>query len=128
MPSPKLKQPKPLPKDFKTLPEVFEKAGRHFKLVKRTGNVALYRISFSTTPDWSKPASAWEVVIIRQVLEGRQIKDYYMPPHEELPSEAQWGNRGFSPSTAERAEEIFIELVSKYVTNEDLTAQVAHAV
>lgn len=113
---PTVRQPKtaPLPEEaFKPLPETFAKAGRSFRLIKREGNVALYSVRFSPVPDWSKPDWAWEVVIIRQVFTGRFIKGYWMPPHEELPSEAQWGSRGFSPHTLERAEELFQELVKK---------------
>lgn len=108
---PKPKQPK-LPKDFKALPEFFEKQGRHFKLIKRQGNVAIYAIAFSTPKDWSK-VRTYEVVLIRQVLVGRTVKGYYMPPHEELPSAEQWGSRGFSPPDLVRAEEIFQSLVQR---------------
>lgn len=95
---------------------MFQKGERHFRLLKRVGNVALYdmRLTSSPTVDWSKPATAWEVVIIRQVLTGRKIGDYYMPPHEELPSDAQWGNRGWSPGTLEDAEARFSEVAARF--------------
>lgn len=124
---PTARQHKPvLPPDFKPLPEVFEKAGRHFKLIKREGNVALYAISFSganrtsAPKDWSK-ASLFEVVVIRQVLKGREIKGYFMPPHEELPSAEQWGNQGFSPPNMERALEIFEQLKTRAAHRTALT-------
>jgi hypothetical protein len=73
------------------------------------------RLTNSPTVDWSKPAVSWEVVIIRQVLTGRTVGDYYMPPHEELPSDAQWGSRGWSPLSAEDAEVKFNEVIARFV-------------
>lgn len=124
---PTVRQHKPfIPPDFKPLPEVFEKVGRHFKLIKREGNVALYAIAFSAPKDWSKP-SLFEVVVIRQVLKGREIKGYFMPPHEELPSAEQWGNQGFSPPNMERALEIFEQLKTRAAHRTSLTKKSAKA-
>lgn len=114
---PRVRQNKtiPLPPDFVSLPtEPFFKQGRSFKLIKREGNVALYDVRFGENPDWASPARNYEVVIIRQVLKGRDVKGYYMPPHEELPSDAQWGTLGWSPFSLADAERKFDELVTRF--------------
>lgn len=123
---PKVRQHKPkLPADFKPLPETFSKAGRHFKLMKREGNVAIYAIQLGSTPDWSVTPQTFEVVLIRQILVGRSIKGFYMPPHEELPSPEQWGSLGFSPPNFERALEIFEELKARRADRTSLTGKKA---
>jgi hypothetical protein len=87
---------------MKILPEKFVKRGFKHTLVKRQGNVAIYkRIQIETA---QKPH--YEVVIITS-HNGITIEGNYIEPGELYPSTSQWGLSGWTYNQLEDAQEKF---------------------
>lgn len=84
--------------------DCFTHDGFHFSMVKRVGNVALFR---KTKPNHSR--LSFEVVIIKthpaKTLFGRTY-----PARESMPPSEQWGQAGWSYLNREAAERRFARL------------------
>ena len=85
------------------LPDTFRHDGFDFRLIKRTGAVALL--------SKSKPAGhvSYEVVRLVRVAE-REMFGRTIPAHEAMPASEQWGERGWTYCDREQAEKKFSEL------------------
>ena len=95
-------------KTMKTLTE-YTKNGYRFTLVKRQGNIAIFRGEYIEAPSI---AGHFEVIRI-QSHNGREVHGKWCEPTEYPPSNNQWGADGFTCMRRERAEERFAELVEK---------------
>ena len=88
--------------DVKALSQKFIKKGFKHQLIKREGDVALYKRS---SVEFSKSVH-YEVVIITS-HNGITINGNYIEPGELYPSSSQWGDKGWTFTTLEAAEEGF---------------------
>ena len=75
---------------MKQLPELFTSKGFTHRMVKRSGDVALFE-RYKTDP----AKSHFEVVRV-QSHNGRTIAGQFLPPAEFYPSTSQWGTHGFT--------------------------------
>lgn len=87
---------------MKKLSEKFVKKGFRHTLLKREGNVAIYKRSSVE----NLKRFHFEVVIISS-HNGITIEGNYIEPGELYPSGSQWGNSGWTCSTIEQAEARF---------------------
>lgn len=102
---------------MKMLPEKFTKKGFKHTLMKREGNVALYKRNIINV---SRPH--YEVVIIT-THDGIKIGENYIEPGELYPSTSQWGNMGWTYNILEEAEEKFLKVLEQLATSEKKKAQ-----
>jgi hypothetical protein len=93
---------------MKKLPEKFIKKGFKHSLIKREGNVALYKRRLAE----SAVNHHYEVVIITS-HNGISIDGNYIEPGELYPSTSQWGNMGWTCNTLEHAESKFKSAVKQ---------------
>jgi hypothetical protein len=84
---------------MKLLAEKFVKKGFKHHLIKREGDVALYKRHLAE----SSKHVHYEVVIISS-HNGIEIDGNYIEPGELYPSTSQWGNMGWTCSTLDQAE------------------------
>lgn len=84
---------------MKTISEKFTKKGFRHSLLKREGDVAIFKRS----PVESPKRIHYEVVIITR-HEGISIEGNYIEPGELYPSGSQWGSMGWTCSSLEEAE------------------------
>jgi len=100
--------------EFKILPLEFSKNQFDFKQIKREANVAIYsKVKKSIDIEGEacpQKQLHYEVIKINRhdayFLAGNKIS-----AGESYPSNEQWGNRGLSTNSLERAEEIFKEFL-----------------
>ena len=95
---------------MKKIGKSFTKYGFDFNLVKRKGNVAIYRQS---SPKWTHGDYRYEVVKI-----GRH-KGYYMGGQkieaaETYPGNSLWGIQGWTCTNLETAEETFKKACKRF--------------
>lgn len=103
---------------MKILPQKFTKKGYKHTLIKREDDVALYK---RQTLENSK-IFHYEVVIITS-HNGTTIEGNYIEPGELYPSTSQWGDKGWTCTTLERAEEKFNEVKKRIKTLEAKAAK-----
>ena len=87
---------------MKTIAEKFTKKGFKHALLKREGDVAIYKRNAVESPK----RFHYEVVIITR-HDGISIEGNYIEPGELYPSGSQWGTMGWTCSTLEEAEKRF---------------------
>ena len=84
---------------MQTIPTFFRKNGWCYNLIERVGDVAIYRQDLRPTPDRSRPAAGYEVMIVRTRPErtvhypGRTVT---FPAGESLPGTEAWGKRAWT--------------------------------
>jgi hypothetical protein len=88
------------------LPASFRSGGFDFRLVKRTGDIALFE---KRKPTHTR--SFFEVVIVQKRKEATFPSGRVTPAHEAMPASEQWGSAGWSYSDLEGAEKRFKSLV-----------------
>lgn len=93
---------------MKTIPETFKKYSYDFKLLKRTGDVAMYEQSKIVSPELT--VSQYEVHIV-QISKECVFKKQYYPERERLATAGEFGYFGWSYQKYENAIKKFNELV-----------------
>ena len=96
---------------YKPLPERFNKFGYTFSLLKREGDVAIFK------QHKKKRIFNYEVVIIGR-HNGYEINGMFFEPSEFYPSTSEWGTKGFTCTSLEAAEIRFDKLKEKIETKE----------
>jgi hypothetical protein len=96
---------------MKSLPLKFVKKGFRHTQIKREDDVALYK---RQSVENSK-VFHFEVVIISS-HNGTTIEGNYIEPGELYPSSSQWGDKGWTCSTLELAENRFKEVQKRVKT------------
>ena len=93
-------------RDMKILPTTFRSGSFDFELLKRDGDIALFRKT--------KPRLRFESleVVIIQTHETFEIKGKLIPAGEHLPPSGQWGVKGWTYSDRPSAERKFNQLIS----------------
>ena len=105
---------------MKILEDNFNSKGFGFSLLKREGDVAIYK---KTLEDSAVDAHTYEVVAIKR-HNGYEIAGVKMPPAEMYPSDRQWGDWGHTCTNREDADKRFIQLKDK-LTNYTATSVLA---
>ena len=85
--------------------QTYQRNGYTFTVDNRIGNHAAYEGTKAGH------ASTYETIAI-QHHNGREIHGKQIPPAEYPPSNAEWGSKGWTYSTEEKAKRKLIELVS----------------
>lgn len=98
---------------MKTLAATFRSHGYDFNQIERIGDVALYE---KTTKDVPRPS--YEVVLVQR-HEERVIAGNTIAAGESMPGAEQWGMKGWSLTTPERAREKFAEMVAKHPAKDE---------
>ena len=101
---------------MKILEDSFTSRGFKFSLVKREGDVAIYKKQLDE-PD--SEAHNYEVIAIKR-HNGYEIAGVKMPPAEMYPSDSQWGDWAYTCMSREDADKRFNQLQEKltnYVAN-----------
>ena len=93
-------------RDMKILPTTFRSDGFDFELLKRDGDIALFRKT--------KPRLRFESleVVVIQRHETFEIEGKLIPASEHLPRSEQWGSAGWSYRDRPSAERKFNQLIS----------------
>lgn len=89
---------------MRKLSKNFRQKGFNFSQIKREDNKAIYKRS--------KPGSkhiSYEVILISS-HNGYELGGQYIEPAETYPSSSQWGVKGFTCTSLERAEVRFKKL------------------
>lgn len=89
--------------EYKPLKEKFIKQGFNFKLLKREGYKAIYE------KKKTKLNFCYEVIIINR-HDGYNLGDTFLEPAETYPSSSQWGEKGWTFKSLDKAEEKFSTL------------------
>lgn len=93
---------------MKLLPLEFRKNGCHYYQLNRTGDVAMYQLRYTQ----NSKVIGYEVFIIQRhngfIMHGKPVE-----PCEYCPSNEQFGSKGFSYDTAEKAYTQYNKLVSE---------------
>lgn len=79
----------------------YSKNGYDFTIVKRENNLAIAKGDSRNCA-----AVNWEVIEI-QSHNGLKMGEAFIPPSEFAPSNNQWGNKGWTASSEQQANEIF---------------------
>jgi hypothetical protein len=85
----------------------YRKHGHDFLLIKRSGNVGLFKES---------KYNSYELIII-QSHNGREIMGNIIPPQEYPPSNEQWGSKGWTFTIEADALKNFDELCEIALTS-----------
>ena len=95
----------------------YNKDGYILKYIKHEGDVYLYNKT-GIKEDWmdKDPSTHWEVVIASKRTGSSPAAGKY-----GYPSDSDWGTKGWTLMTIERAEMKFIELVEKNKMDYDLS-------
>ncbi len=93
---------------MKPLGDFYKKNGFYYKLLKREGDIAI----FQQRLDENKGCLAFEVIIV-QKGEEYEMAGMKIEAHEYAPGNEQFGMKGWSFSTLEKAEIKFKELLNK---------------
>jgi hypothetical protein len=105
---------------LKILEDNFNSKGFNLSLVKREGDVAIYK---KTLEDSESGESNFEVIAIKR-HNGYEIAGIKMPPAEMYPSNTQWGDWAYTCTSREDADKRFIQLKDK-LTNYKATSVLA---
>ena len=103
---------------MKILEESFTSRGFKFSIVKREGDVAIYKKQLD---EENSEAHNYEVIAIKR-HNGYEIAGVKMPPAEMYPSDSQWGDWAYTCMSREDADKRFNQLQEK------LTNYVASAI
>lgn len=90
---------------MQTLATSFRHNGFNFDQIKRRGDIALFR---KMKPHFT--VDYYEVVIVQKHGELKWPNGSITPPGENMPSNEQWGTKGWSYDNQEDAEMKFLEL------------------
>jgi hypothetical protein len=88
------------------LGNTYRKNGFHYELVKRRGDIALFRQCYAP----GDGGFAYEVIIVQKDPE-RVIADVTIPAHERAPGNEEFGKKGWAYVSRERAEAKMTELM-----------------
>jgi hypothetical protein len=104
-----------LKETFRPLEKEYTKYGYRFREVKREGLVAMYeQIALSEEEGKPDRRVCFEVFEIIQMPAGFAGPARYPQPAREVPPNSEsWGQKGFSPTTREKAEERFQQLIER---------------
>lgn len=105
---------------MKILEDNFNSKGFNLSLVKREGDVAIYK---KTLENSESGESNFEVIAIKR-HNGYEIAGIKMPPAEMYPSNTQWGDWAYTCTDRESADKRFVQLkekLSAYVTTATLS-------
>lgn len=91
---------------MKAIESNFEKFKTTFNLIKREGNVAIFSRIGEDYP------LSYEVVEIKS-HNGMMFGDNWVDAKEFLPSNEEWGTKGFSYKSLEKAEQRFLKMVER---------------
>jgi len=105
---------------LKILEDNFNSKGFNLSLVKREGDVAIYK---KTLENSETDAHDFEVIAIKR-HNGYEIAGIKMPPAEMYPSNTQWGDWAYTCTNREDADKRFIQLTDK-LTNYTATSVLA---
>jgi len=105
---------------LKILEDNFSSKGFNLSLVKREGDVAIYK---KTLENSETDAHDFEVIAIKR-HNGYEIAGIKMPPAEMYPSNTQWGDWAYTCTNREDADKRFIQLTDK-LTNYTATSVLA---
>ena len=94
---------------MKILEDNFSSKGFNLSLVKREGDVAIYKKQLDE-PD--SEAFNYEVIAIKR-HNGYEIAGVKMPPAEMYPSNTQWGDWAYTCTSREDADKRFAQLKDK---------------
>ena len=94
---------------MKILEDNFSSKGFNLSLVKREGDVAIYK---KTLENSETDAHDFEVIAIKR-HNGYEIAGIKMPPAEMYPSNTQWGDWAYTCTSREDADKRFIQLKDK---------------
>ena len=94
---------------MKILEDNFSSKGFNLSLVKREGDVAIYK---KTLENSETEAHDFEVIAIKR-HNGYEIAGVKMPPAEMYPSDTQWGDWGYTCTSREDADKRFMQLKDK---------------
>jgi hypothetical protein len=97
-------------RDIKILPTTFRSDGFDFELVKRDGDIALFR---KTKPGFG--FESFEVALIQR-HDTLEIKGKLIPAGEHLPRSEQWGIKGWTYSDRLSAERLPSKLSRSWMT------------
>ena len=102
---------------MKTIPDRFRKNGWNYALLKRTDEVALYAQFRGETVPESDAAPAYEVVIVGHRAAGSAKMggvDVRFEESETLPSNEDWGRRGWTSTSWRAANDLFADKVATF--------------
>ncbi len=105
---------------MKILEDNFSSKGFNLSLVKREGDVAIYKKMLENS---ETDAHNFEVIAIKR-HNGYEIAGIKMPPAEMYPSNTQWGDWAYTCTNREDADKRFIQLTDK-LTNYTATSVLA---
>lgn len=105
---------------MKILEDNFTSKGFNLSLVKREGDVAIYK---KTLENSETEAHDFEVIAIKR-HNGYEIAGIKMPPAEMYPSNTQWGDWAYTCTNREDADKRFVQLTEK-LTNYTSTSVLA---
>ncbi len=105
---------------MKILEDNFNSKGFNLSLVKREGDVAIYK---KTLENSETDAHDFEVIAIKR-HNGYEIAGIKMPPAEMYPSNTQWGDWAYTCTSREDADKRFVQLTDK-LTNYTATSVLA---
>lgn len=105
---------------MKILEDNFTSKGFNLSLVKREGDVAIYK---KTLENSETEAHDFEVIAIKR-HNGYEIAGIKMPPAEMYPSNTQWGDWAYTCTNREDADKRFVQLTEK-LTNYTATSVLA---
>ena len=105
---------------MKILEDNFNSKGFNLSLVKREGDVAIYKKILENS---ETEAHNFEVIAIKR-HNGYEIAGIKMPPAEMYPSNTQWGDWAYTCANLEDADKRFIQLKDK-LTNYTATSVLA---
>lgn len=96
---------------YKPLTERFNKYGYTFSLLKREGDLAIFK------QHKKKKIYNYEVILVGR-HNGYEINGIFFEPSEFYPSTSEWGTKGFTCGTLEAAELRFKKLKDNIETKE----------
>ncbi len=96
---------------MKPLPATYSANGWNYKLVQRTGDVAIYSQSMHPDLPAGGKAAAYEVFVV-QKRKAREMFGCDVEASEAVPSPSQWGAKAWTCHTLERAKVVFREILA----------------
>ena len=92
---------------MKRLNKVFKSCGFNFKQIQRTGDVAIYE----KVPVKGSPRVSYEAIKISK-HNGYNLGGNYVSPAETYPCNSMWGTSGWTATTLESADELYVKLIN----------------
>lgn len=103
---------------MKPLGTTYRKNGFHYDIIRREGLIAIAQQRLAP----GRGCLAFEVIKIRECPEAN-FAGTIVPAHESAPGNEEWGNRGWTFPTIERATPKFEALVAQELTKANTTAK-----